>query len=450
MDFITQFEHTLEQAIQSELYEQANQLLAAYPSTGQPYSLHMFSLINRLRKAGHAPAHRIVLFLTGNFILDYIARQFHTFFKNQRYDVLIFNPNDYSQSTNALFSFAQKGIDAAYFFNNVGLLQTLADGRNLWETLEIPCVDFLVDHPMYYADSLDLAPSHTTLLVADRTHIAYVERFYPRVQAAQFLPTGGCDINIEQYFTRETGSANSWNRRHMDVLFIGSYKFHADYIEDSLDAYIANHLICHTDHTFEQAVELCLAEIHPNQGMTDEVLKKIIEDHRFLETNLTARYRKALIEKLVASGIDIHVYGSGWQQTGLTDYPNFHLHAPVSFQEGISLMAHTKILLNHMAWFKDGSSERIFNAMAQGAVCVTDSSIYLNDFLEDDVNCRLFSLSEILPNETKESSDRQDLASRISDLLSDPKTASEIALAGQRTASQHTWQKHLFYAIIDQ
>ncbi len=449
MDFVTQFENTLEQTIRQGMFAEANQLVSAYPSTGQPYTLKLFSLINQLRQSNPTHLRRIVLFRTGNFILDYILEQFLIAFSAQEYETYVFDPSDYTKSTTNLFEFAREGIDAAYFFNNVGLLQTLEDGCNLWETLHVPCFDFLVDHPMYYADSLDHAPARTTLLCADLTHTEYAKRFYPRVQAAHFLPTGGCEANFETI---------PWSAREMDVLFIGSYKFHADYKEDTLDERIINHLIKHTDHTFEDAIESCLAENLTVSGeqLCDKSLKSAIEKHRFLETNLTARYRKVLIEELVTAGIDIHVYGNGWEQSGLTSYPNFHLHAPVSFEEGIALMSQTKILVNHMAWFKHGSSERIFNAMAQGAVCVTDSSSYLDEILQDGINCRLYSLPEIISAEGNQTADgatdakpQRGIAGKISALLSDSDTAAKIAAEGQKTASLHTWQKHLLYAIID-
>lgn len=436
MDFITQFEQILEQTINYGMYAEANRLLGTYPATGHPYTLKIFSLINRLRQCTLSSPQRIVLFRTGNYILDYISEQFRTTFMENGCETFLFDPADYSASTNALFSFAKNGIDAAYFFNNVGLLQTLEDGRNLWETLFIPCFDFLVDHPMYYADSLDYAPSRTTLLVADQTHIDYIRRFYPRVHNTLFLPTGGCEVPF---------NTQSWIERKLDILFIGSYKFHADYTEDILDQRIIKHLITHTDHTFEQALELCLTENRPESSkqLSDEALKDVIESHRFLETNLTARYRRAILEELVTSGMSVHVYGNGWEQSGLVSYPNFHLHEPVPFNEGIALMGQCKILLNHMAWFKHGSSERIFNAMAQGALCVTDSSAYLDNILKNDINCSLYSLSDILPVNV------HTIADKISLLLSNPVKSSEIAAEGQKIALMHTWKKHLLYVIMN-
>lgn len=429
MDFITQFENTLEQTISQNRIPEARQLVDAFPGTHQPYTLKIYSLINRLRRAERmdnpprfSEGCRIVLFQTGNFILDYILQQFYDFFREQNCCLLLFDPADYAKSTQSIFAFAEGGIDAAFFFNNVGLCQTLADGRNLWETLEVPCYDFLVDHPMYYADSLNEAPRETTLLCADRTHTDYVRRFYTKVEQAVFFPTGGCS---------PVHTAIPQKDRTMDVLFIGSFKYHPEYVPDELGDSIMTYMQTHTAEPFEQAVEFCVNAQASDTPVPANQLKLLIEQYRFLETNVTALYRKKIIEALLAAGITVHIYGQGWEQSGLCSHPCFKLHAPVSFGEGLSLMSDTKILLNHMAWFKDGSSERIFNAMAHGAVCVTDSSIYLDNILDDGINCCTYH------------PDNLSFTDKIKALLADPEKASAIAKEGQKTAAAHTWQQHL-------
>lgn len=443
MDFINQFEHTLEQTLSSGHILQARQLVDTFGGTQMPYTLKIYRLINRLRHTEHPfrlaeppSAHRIVLFQTGNFILDYILKQFFCFFTEKNCSLLIFDPSDYEKSTQTLFTFAQQGIDAAFFFNNVGLSQTLQDGRNLWETLDIPCYDFLVDHPMYYADSLDAAPLETTVLCADRTHADYIRRFYPRVAQAVFFPTGGCP---------SATSNAAWESRNIDILFIGSYKYHSDYTPDALGKLISDYMQAHTNDTFEQAVEACACTQHDASLVSEGQLKELIEKHRYIETNVTARYRKTILTALLDAGMPIHVYGQGWETSGLTEHPCFILHAPVSFEEGLSLMENTKILLNHMAWFKHGSSERIFNAMASGAVCATDSSGYLDEILSDNKNCILYRLESL---SLQDSSGAAALAEKVKTLLSNPKKASAIAKEGQSLASLHTWQQHIKHYLF--
>lgn len=425
MDFITQLEKTLEQTITQGAYADSHELLKAFATTQMPYTLKLYALINDLRACENpfsipisGDNFRILIYQTGNFILDYIASQFSSFFKKKGYTVFQFRPNDMENSSSALFDFLKDGLDGAFFFNNVGLLQKLADGRNLWETLHVPCFDLLVDHPMYYADSLDEAPQRTTLLCADRTHKDYALRFYPQVDRAIFFPTGG---------ENACAPVIDWDQRPIDVLFIGSYKIHPEDTADELTAFLTEYLFTHTDKPFEAAVEA--------YGVpSTEALKKEIEAHRFTETNLTALYRRSILEQIVAGGGTVHVYGSGWEQSGLLQYSGFVLHAPVSFQEGIDLMRHSKIVLNHMAWFKHGSSERIFNAMSQGALCLTDSSTYLDQILTDNKNCALYHLNDTNTNA---------IAERIRTLLSSEEASISLARNGYLTSQEHTWHSHI-------
>ena len=50
MDFISQFETTLENAISHGQLKEANQLISAFPSTHMAYTQTIYRLINRLRK----------------------------------------------------------------------------------------------------------------------------------------------------------------------------------------------------------------------------------------------------------------------------------------------------------------------------------------------------------------------------------------------------------------
>ncbi len=424
MDFISQFEKTLEHTIKQGNFEDSHRLLEGFATTQMPYTLHLYSLINDLRTCRQpfsipvsGENFRILIYKTGNFILDYIAEQFIVFFQEKGYSLFIFHPSDAETCSKNLFDFIKHGLDAAFFFNNVGLLQKLTDGRNLWETIHVPCFDFLVDHPMYYADSLDYAPKRTTLLCADRTHVDYAKCFYPRIEQCFFFPTGG---------EAHSAPCFDWKNRPTDVLFIGSYKEHTNIPDTEADAFLCNYLRHHTEETFESAVAAYAGQSHS--------LKSLTETHRFSETNLTARYRKEILEQIIKSGITVDVYGNGWEASGLLEYPNFRLHAPIPFEDGLALMEQTKIVLNHMAWFKEGSSERIFNAMSRGAVCLTDSSRYLNQILKDNKNCALYALSDASTGA---------IADCIRTLLSSEESAKAIAESGYLTSQKHTWHSHI-------
>lgn len=374
--------------------------------------------------ASDAQPKRIVLFGSDIFILQYIMEQYEQTFHRMGCETLIFpytdTPEAFSANAEKLFLFHKKGIDAVITFNNRGFIMPMKDQGSLWDLWNVPCYNILVDHPMYYYDTLDVSPAYGIVVCADRNHAGYVQRFYPSVHKALFLPTGGEELHPGL-------PKKPVVERAIDVLLIGSYKYHAEYTYDETDGAVLDDLISHPSKTLEQAVEDYVKKIQP--GLTDEKLKQIIQSHRFAETNLCAMYRLEIVHALVKAGITVTVYGNGWEQTDLFGHPLLICHPPVSFREALLLMEDSKIVLNQMAWFKDGGSERIFNAMLQGAVCLTDDSIYLREQFTDGEDLVFYSLQEL-----------NRLPQIVKDLLEDPDRMQRIADSGYRAAAAgHTW-----------
>lgn len=96
-------------------------------------------------------------------------------------------------------------------------------------------------------------------------------------------------------------------------------------------------------------------------------------------------------------------------------------------------MADSKIVLNHMAWFKAGASERIFEAMLQGAVSLTDDSSYLRESFQDGVTIKFYSLENL-----------EALPEIVHSLLSNPLSSGQIIEnAYQEAAKKHTWKNRM-------
>lgn len=368
-------------------------------------------------------AKRVVLFGGAHFILQYIMEQYQQAFSKMGYDTLVvdlIDSEDFTHNLDNLFAFLEKGIDAVLTFNNRGFLLGAKDNESLWDKLNIPCYNLLFDHPMYYFSTLDQSPAQGIIVCEDRNHVEYVKRFYPAVHKSLFLPAGGEELDPGQPKKPVAG-------RTIDVLFIGSYKYHSGYVYDAVDEVVMDTLISNPHVTLEHALENHLRNIQPN--LSDEKLKLMIQEHRFVDLNLSSMYRLEIIRALVESGITVSVYGEGWEQTDLIGHPNFDCHATISFTEGIALMEDSKIVLNQLSWFKDGCCERIFNTMLQGAVCVTDDSIYLKEQFADGEDIVFYSLSAL-----------EKLPELVSGLLQDPARMQCIADCGYHNASaHHTW-----------
>ncbi len=376
----------------------------------------------------------LILFDSNIFILHYIMEQYKNALEENGYDIFVFGLTDtgdeFNEMAGKLLDYYHRhegNIKAAVTFNNRGFKMPANDGTSLWDIWGIPCINILVDHPMYYHEALIDAPAKSVVVCSDRRHVSYIERFYPNISKSVFIPTGGEEM-ISQDF-EDMDNDKYLSLRPIDVLFVGSYKYHDEYRYDEFDELLMNHMIESPDDTFEEAVLSCLKNSSDNAGVviSDDALRELIESHKFVETNICAIYRIEIIRALLEKGINVTLCGDGWDKTDITSYNNLDLRPRTSFADALSLMSKSKIVLNQMAWFKDGGSERIINAMLQGAVAVTDCSRYLEENFTDGQNIVFFSLEDI-----------DSLPEKIAGLTS---SLFEIARAGYAVAKKaHTWE----------
>ncbi len=215
--------------------------------------------------------------------------------------------------------------------------------------------------------------------------------------------------------------------RHIDVLFIGSYKFNEKVSYDAFDKRLYELALQRPDLRFEQLVTLCVQDT--DESPTDKELKQIIQQHRFTDTNILSIYRASIINILVENNIHVTVYGNGWDKLDIFHHPCFHYQGLIEPEEGVALMEDSKIVLNQLAWFKAGASERIFEAMLQGAVSLTDTSEYLSEQFTDNVDIAFYSLKQL---------DR--LPDIVHTLLNDLHLVETIRRnAYQKALQNHTW-----------
>lgn len=91
----------------------------------------------------------------------------------------------------------------------------------------------------------------------------------------------------------------------------------------------------------------------------------------------------------------IVIYGKGWDARDEAWQPNVSINARISSEECNRMLGKAKIGLNCMPWFKDGCSERVFNIMLNGAVCLTDTSKYLLERFEHGNELVFYNLEDM-------------------------------------------------------
>lgn len=364
---------------------------------------------------------RVVVFLGGRIpILNYIAEQYASSIESLGHTVFRFDKSNFEESFKQLIIFHQNGLNAAIVLNNSCFQMLSKTGVSLWDLWNIPCYNIIVDHPMYYFDTLDHSPNNGVVVCSDRNHMDYIKRFYPTVKRSIFLPTAG-------EYIKDFESLKPFSERSIDVLFIGSYKFDDTVIYNDFDYLLMDAMIKYPSQTFETVLEKCLLLKQPD--ISDETLKSVIQDHRRTELNICALFRGEILRALLDSGITVTVYGSHFEHTDLIKYPNFIYKGSCSTEEGIRLMEDSKIVLNQLAWFKSGSSERIYEAMLQGAVSLTDTSDYLLETFEDNVDIRFYSLSRL-----------KEIPDIVHSILSNNSLTEKLRKkAYQKAKREHTW-----------
>lgn len=370
---------------------------------------------------------RLVLFRGNLSTVNLFSDQLKQGFLELGYEIFDFDLSQESTSLNQLLEYVQSGsVTAMISFNNGFFGKTSPSGENICEALGIPSINILLDPPYWFHDNVLMrTPANGIIICVDRNHMNYVNRFYPNISCNGFLPHGGTSLRSTHKPICE---------RKTDVLYAGGRS--TNYILKDSSGWgfpikqILDHLITHPEDTVEAAIEQELRQA--NVTLTDEELRKFISYcGPIIEPIVRAFYREKIIGSIAKAGVSLELYGDDWSVCDWVNLPNVHYSDRVSPEEILLMMENSKIVLNTMPWFRDGSHERIFNAMMCGAVAVSETSKYLEEVLPPD--------TWVSFNLTPESLSA--LPQRVTDLLANENEMQRIASTGHALAvAKHSWK----------
>jgi len=257
-----------------------------------------------------------------------------------------------------------------------------------------------------------------------------MKRFFPEINLEPFLPLGGTEFNSGYgYIPLE--------ERPVDIIFTGNYvpphtfDRHITRIDDEYTAFyhsIIDALIADPSLGMEEAFEVYLKKEMGN--ISEEELKLCMEKMIFIDLYVRFYFRGLVVKTIIDSGLKVHVFGKGWDLLECEHPENIMNGDGVDSYTCLEKISQAKISLNVMPWFKDGAHDRIFNSMLNGALCLSDGSIYLEEEFTDEDNIKFYSLSAA-----------DQLPEIIRSLLDDPKKMQRIIASGYQKAKQnHTWE----------
>lgn len=381
---------------------------------------------------------RVVFFKGKLETLDYFCDRIIDAAIKIRLEVLVLDTRSIGSISNEeIVQFVSKEDTIAYFFNQIGIHFTIA-GENVWEKYDVPVYTHMVDHPINYHDVLDNPIDNLHIINLDLDHSDYIHKYCPKIKDVLFLPNGG-NMVVE-------GNILPYYKRSIDVLYVGSCQEKITTIPScdllpnngiQLFETVCNILRENPNLTIEQTIELYLDAISYNKNDIERL--KIIQIYwNYVQAYIRRYFKQRAMHLLGDAGINVEVYGDNWEDEENPMPGCIHIHNRVSSDQCNKLLADAKIGLNFMPWFKRGSSERVFNVMTNGAVCVTDVSEYLLNNYEQGKDIVYYNLGH-----------EEDLVVNIQWLLNNPQRAEEIAHRGRILAQkQDTWEAR-FTNFID-
>lgn len=316
---------------------------------------------------------------------------------------------------------------AAIDFNSAKFGLKTPEGQKVFEILGIYCINILVDHPYWYPEQLQNMPGYGAVICIDQNHMNYVNRFYPNISTVAFMPHGGyeCVRNED---------------RPIDVFYAGSiYESLAevqkpDWTKWVFDAEmicnnVVNYLLEHTGDTIEAVFEKILTA--NGIVLDEEQLREFISECAYVERIVSSYYRRMVVEALARHGIKLTICGLGWGTYDFVNLPNVEYIGMISPEQVLEKMASAKMVLNTMPWFKCGSHERVYNAMLNGAVLISEENEYLKENLPKDGWIGYPVCKEAI----------EELPERITSVLQNENKWKEMkTIAYQYAADEQTWR----------
>lgn len=317
-------------------------------------------------------------------------------------------------------------------FDSVGLDVETSEGLNYWELKSVKFHNIFVDAPICFYNVLERHLKCMQVIVIDRYHKEFINTYYPDYPV-EFLPHGGAELPYH--------AETAYEERQIEVLYAGSRKFADEpvIIESLPDGgrelyHYAEQTLMKSPHMrLEQVFDIYRNEIgiklEPKTqlgiigALYDVVLRKV-----------RSHYQAEIIEALASAGVHVDVYyGDEWKEIA-EKYPGYiTVHEKISPEECLELMHNSKITLNIQPWFKYGAHERIYNAMLNGSVCVTDTSEYLQKYFKNGGDIVFYELNDL-----------DGLVRNVKMLLENPSYAKYIIENQKKVAANSTWRKRIY------
>lgn len=280
--------------------------------------------------------------------------------------------------------------DFVYSFNCIGIDINLKDGRNLYDTLDIPFYGRLGDHPVNQLSRILNSPNKTQFICIDEENIRYFGKYFPTKYIKKDSKLGVLSKNYKE---------KRFNDRSIDILFAGTLVAPIDLknswlsmdkkskaiVSEITEVIIENNIVMDLDDE--------MSKLFNKYMVTDKSIDYRAYIHSCIERYIRYYKRYELVKKLGESGIRMVVIGNAERYNELNKSDCFLIKDKVSYQELLDLFNDSKIVINMTGHLYNGVTERILSAMINGAAVVTERDNFTKDNFINKENIILYNLT---------------------------------------------------------
>lgn len=308
----------------------------------------------------------------------------------------------YLETPTIVFLFSFRGLkrETAVYHNKTGYI---------WqgEKSRAKIYHLLCDHPYHFLGRFQKLEEDRSCygdfsyvhLSVDRNHKRFIDEYltekYFWMRENDFFPLAGNRFLDNKISDREEEQQELWEKdcfpefnwkdKRSHIVFTGNYtpQKHVEAYLNSLDSkrqsfygHIINRLQNQPKITLEQAL---LDACDGNQERMLEELKRSV----FLDFYFRNEIRRTVISNLAKEGLPLQLIGNGWEELWEHIPDNVTILPPRDSKACVTAIAESKIALNIMPLFRDGAHDRVFTALLNGTICISDESDFLKEELQE-------------------------------------------------------------------
>ena len=379
---------------------------------------------------------RIVLFYTEVESFNFFSNVLSQELQKRGHEIFILdllNPPAENPHSYVRFSqFASAKVDVAVSFDGLGIKDDLLIG--IWNAYQTVVVDIFMDPPLRFHTAMEKHPQNYLMFCCDWDHVEYVKKYFGQsVPCVGFMPHVGVmpDQNIPVI---------PYAQKKYDVLFSGTYyspENRLSQVEEMVEKGTAVY-------DFYQILFECLVEdsrLTIEQGafrtiermglpVDQDMLKSLMRCAEPVDWAIRMYQRGRVVDVLAESGVELYLLGRGWENHCSAKYPNVHrIDDRIPYADTLAYMADARLDLNVFPWFKSGTHDRIFNALLQHSLPLTDSSRWVDENFTNGEDIALYDLEYL-----------EKLPEIVGELLRDTERAERMIQKGyEKTAKNLTW-----------